>query len=136
MGRPALAAVVVALACAATAAASPHAYVSNCGTLVEHPKTITLACGDANYGLAKLAWVNWARLTATAAGVAQANDCRPNCAAGHFHNYPVRVAATKLTRCGDKDVYLRLNVNYLARRPAGLHKLDVWTYTCAQATRG
>lgn len=133
MVRPALAAVLIALACAATAGARSPAYVSDCGTLVQHPKTLTLACADANYGLAKLAWTHWGGVTATATGVASANDCTPNCAAGHFHSYPVRVAATKLTRCRGKDVYLRLNVDYLAKRPAGLHKLDAWTYTCAQA---
>jgi hypothetical protein len=135
MGRPALAALVVALACAATAAAaSSPPYVSDCGKLVQYPKALTLACGDGNYGLAKLSWTHWGEATTTATGVAQANDCKPNCAAGHFHSYPARVAATKLTTCGAKHIYLRLTVDFLATRPSGYHKLDVWKYTCAQAT--
>jgi hypothetical protein len=136
MARIGLATVLATLACAAAATAAAPTYVSDCGTLVQHPRTLILACGDANYGLAKLAWGLWGKATATATGVAQINDCTPNCAAGHFHSYPARVAATKLTTCGDKRVYLRLTNSFTGRRPSGFHKLDVWTYTCAEARRG
>ncbi|HEV2592030.1 MAG TPA: hypothetical protein VGU02_09060, partial [Gaiellaceae bacterium] len=63
------------------------AWIWNCGPLVSAPKTLTLACADANYGLASLAWRSWGRGTATAHGKASANDCNPYCAAGHFHSY-------------------------------------------------
>jgi hypothetical protein len=135
MGRPALAAALVALVCAATATGSSPAYVSNCGTLVQHPKSVTIACGDGNYSLAKLAWMHWGDASATATGVADVNDCKPYCAAGHFHTFAVRVAATKLTKCGSRRIYLGLTIDYPSTKPTGHPKHEEWPVTCAQALR-
>jgi len=109
---------------------NPTAWIWNCGPLVAQPKVLTLACADANYGLASLAWHGWGKASATATGVARANDCTPNCAAGHFHSYRVRVTATRLRACGRARYYARLTIAYTSARPQGISKRDVHTLGC------
>jgi hypothetical protein len=106
------------------------AWIWNCGPLVAQPKSLTLACADANYELASLAWHGWGKASATATGVARANDCTPNCAAGHFHSYRVRVTATTLRACGRARYYARLVIAYAGARPQGIAKRDVHTLGC------
>jgi hypothetical protein len=106
------------------------AWISNCGPLASAPRTLILACADANYSLASLTWHGWGRATATASGKARANDCTPNCAAGHFHSYPVTVTATQLRACGQARYYARLTIAYAGKRPAGIAKRDVHSLSC------
>jgi hypothetical protein len=106
------------------------AWISNCGPLVSSPKSLVLACADANYSLSKLGWHAWGKATATAKGVAVANDCTPNCAAGHFHSYPVAVTASRLSACGRAKVYTRLTLVYAGKRPAGIAARDTQTLNC------
>lgn len=106
------------------------AWIWNCGPLVSAPASIVLTCADANYELASLRWRGWGRATATATGKAHANDCTPNCAAGHFHAYAVRVSATRLFACGKARAYERLTISYSGARPAGIAKRDVHALGC------
>lgn len=55
------------------------------------PSEYLLACGDGNNRLVGLRWETWGPGSATATGTDMVNDCRPYCAAGRFHAYPVRV---------------------------------------------
>ncbi|WP_435853806.1 hypothetical protein [Streptomyces misionensis] len=55
------------------------------------PTDFILACGDGNSRLMGLHWKQWSPDAATAIGVNVVNDCKPYCAAGHFHGYPVTV---------------------------------------------
>ncbi|MCJ0869555.1 hypothetical protein [Streptomyces sp. AP-93] len=55
------------------------------------PKEYLLACGDGNNRLVGLQWDTWGPASATATGIDMVNDCRPYCAAGRFHAYPVTV---------------------------------------------
>ncbi|MFZ3474325.1 hypothetical protein ACODT3_04460 [Streptomyces sp. 4.24] len=55
------------------------------------PAEYLLACGDGNNRLVGLRWDSWGSRTATATGTDMVNDCRPYCAAGRFHGYPVTV---------------------------------------------
>ncbi|MER6981673.1 hypothetical protein [Streptomyces carpinensis] len=55
------------------------------------PDAFILACGDANSRLASLHWSAWNARSAVARGVNFVNDCKPYCAAGTFHSYPVIV---------------------------------------------
>ncbi|MER8007907.1 hypothetical protein [Streptomyces sp. NPDC094149] len=55
------------------------------------PADFMLACGDGNSRLASLRWTTWGRNSAKAQGVNWVNDCKPYCAAGRFHAYPVVV---------------------------------------------
>jgi hypothetical protein len=106
------------------------AWINNCGPLVSAPRELVLACGDANYLLANLKWRGWGKPTATATGVAQANTCTPNCAAGKFRSYRMTAAASKLTTCGKARYYATLTIVYPGARPAGLAKRDVHTLSC------
>ncbi|MER6185796.1 hypothetical protein [Streptomyces sp. NPDC001652] len=55
------------------------------------PTDFMLACGDGNSRLTSLRWSQWGTDAARAKGVNWVNDCKPYCAAGHFHAYPVTV---------------------------------------------
>ncbi|KUN09700.1 hypothetical protein AQI95_03820 [Streptomyces yokosukanensis] len=53
------------------------------------PEDFILACGDGNSRLIDLHWTEWGPDGAKAIGVNMVNDCKPYCAAGTFHAYPV-----------------------------------------------
>jgi hypothetical protein len=105
------------------------AWINNCGPLVSAPPLV-LACGDANYLLANLKWRGWGKPTATATGVARANTCTPNCAAGKFRSYRMTATASKLSTCGKARYYATLTIVYPGARPAGTAKRDVHTLGC------
>jgi hypothetical protein len=95
------------------------------------PEEIVLACGDGNFSLESLRWKGWGAATATAAGVVHENDCKPYCAAGHFHDYPVTVAATALKSCkAGRRQYTGLSWRYTGRRPPGGRPGDAVTLNC------
>ncbi|HEX5448940.1 MAG TPA: hypothetical protein VFW85_02640 [Gaiellaceae bacterium] len=107
-----------------------NAWINNCGPLVSAPSSLVLACADANYSLEKLKWKGWGTVAAKATGSASANDCTPNCAAGHFHSYPVQIIADGLQACGRAKIYTRLTILYPGKRPAGISGRDVHSLTC------
>ncbi len=71
------------------------------GKPVVRPTEVTLACGDGNAVAQKLSWTGWGERFAAAVGTLSMNDCTPNCAAGHFHSYPVVLVAQGSQRCPD-----------------------------------
>ncbi|HVV57569.1 MAG TPA: hypothetical protein VHC45_04345 [Gaiellaceae bacterium] len=106
------------------------AWINDCGPLVSRPQTLVITCADANYELASLAWHGWGGARATATGVVKANDCTPNCAAGHFHEYTVTATADELRACGAARYYGRLTIAYPGARPQGIANRDVRTLGC------
>jgi hypothetical protein len=106
------------------------AWINDCGPLVSAPHSLVLTCADANYELVRLSWHGWGGAAATAAGSARANDCKPNCAAGHFHSYPITARASRLSVCGRARYYARLTITYASRRPAGIAKHDIHALGC------
>ena len=75
-----------------TSVFSEQTVVVNCLSKPQvRPGSFTLACADANDGLIRLSWTSWTPHLASGYGTEQVNDCNPNCAAGHFHSYPVLV---------------------------------------------
>ncbi|MFD5407533.1 hypothetical protein [Streptomyces griseorubiginosus] len=84
------------------------------------PTNFMLACGDGNSRLASLHWTRWDAGGARAKGVNWVNDCKPYCAAGHFHAYPVTVRLDR-TRPWKKQPqvshYSRITLTYPAARP-------------------
>ncbi|MEU2430455.1 hypothetical protein ABZ611_13255 [Streptomyces sp. NPDC007861] len=78
-----------------SAAAQPRAgvVVIDCFSKPQvRPEKYLIACGDGNSGLTELKWRDWGRSVARGSGLNVVNDCKPNCAAGKFHSYPVEVA--------------------------------------------
>ncbi|MFE9629691.1 hypothetical protein [Streptomyces sp. NPDC006463] len=67
------------------------------------PEEYLLACGDGNNRLVGLRWDTWGQRTATATGTDMVNDCRPYCAAGRFHPYPVTVTLSKPEPWPERD---------------------------------
>lgn len=59
------------------------------------PREYVLACGDGNNQLVRLHWDAWGPKHATATGTDMVNDCKPYCAAGRFHAYPVKVTLSR-----------------------------------------
>ena len=105
--------------------------IPDCFTRVVAPRTVTLACGDGNFWLGGLRWSGWGAATATATGTAHANDCKPYCAAGHFHAYPVTVAASRPATClGGLRQYTRLSLRYTAARRPGARATETETFPC------
>jgi hypothetical protein len=71
---------------------SPRYVVLDCGLKPQtKPGTIVLTCADAGMGLQGLHWTSWTSELASGYGTEWENDCKPNCAAGHIHHYPVLV---------------------------------------------
>lgn len=101
------------------ASARGRTVVHNCtGKGVAHPARYVLACADGNAALSGMHWRDWGAARTTAPGRLTLNDCTPNCAQGHFHTYPVNVAAGRRSR-GRGAMYRLLVVRYTGRRPHG-----------------
>jgi len=58
--------------------------LSNCGTAVTSPSSITISCADANRYLSNITWTNWGKPVATGTATLNWNTCTPSCAAGTF----------------------------------------------------
>ena len=84
------------------------------------PTNFMLACGDGNSRLASLHWTRWDAGGARAEGVNWVNDCKPYCAAGHFHAYPVTVRLDRSQPWKKRPQvshYSRITLTYPATRP-------------------
>ncbi|WP_329342866.1 hypothetical protein OG866_41405 [Streptomyces sp. NBC_00663] len=84
------------------------------------PADFMLACGDGNSRLASLHWSRWDADGARARGVNWVNDCKPYCAAGHFHAYPVTVRLDRPQPWKKRPQvahYSRITLEYPAARP-------------------
>ncbi|MFD4576113.1 hypothetical protein ACFWNK_26985 [Streptomyces sp. NPDC058417] len=110
---------------ATPAAAAPRAKTPVLVDCLWHPKVrphdYVLACGDGNSRLTKLTWDRWNARSAKARGVNVVNDCKPYCAAGRFHAYPVVVRLDKAEtwkKHPRQQRYGRITLEYPADRPA------------------
>jgi hypothetical protein len=63
------------------------------------PKAIVVACGDGNFFVDHIRWSRWRSTSAVGTGTGHLNDCTPNCAAGHFHTFPVTVRLSRVVEC-------------------------------------
>ena len=83
------------------------------------PASFVLGCGDGGYGLSGAHWTRWAGADAAGVGTEYLNDCSPNCAAGHFHDYPVDIKLTgsDLVAQNEPFAYTMITLTYLGARP-------------------
>ncbi len=107
---------------AGSAAGAARFVVLDCtGQAQVKPGTITLACADNGIGLTHLHWTSWTPELASAYGTEWRNDCKPNCAAGHIHHYPVRAmlwgSATVQGHPAERR-YTEATLSYPKGRPA------------------
>ena len=108
---------MIAALLVAVALAPPRAIPDCAGKPVAKPAEIVLACGDANFGIRKLRWTNWGKPTARANGTAYANDCKPYCAAGHFHTYTATVVASGRQVCHGVPSYAEVRIAFPGKTP-------------------
>jgi hypothetical protein len=102
---------------AAFSVGSPRALPDCLGKPHVQPVSVVLACADANFGVRKLRWARWGQATARATGVAYANDCKPYCAAGHFHTYRAVLVASGRQVCRGVPSYARVRVSFPGATP-------------------
>jgi len=101
-----------------TVAATQTTGLPDCqGKLLVKPASITLACGDGNFYAEKLKWTGWGEAFAAATGAGKVNDCQPNCAAGHFHSYPMLLMVAGSQMCGGHPAYARVVYAFIGRSP-------------------
>lgn len=75
-----------------TALVSAAVVWSGCAQQAQvRPASIVIACADGNFYVDHLRWTTWGPRSAVGKGIAQRNDCTPNCAAGHFHSSAMTV---------------------------------------------
>jgi len=109
-----------AIAMSAFASGTGRRVVGDCTKSQAHPATIVIFCADANASLTHLHWSSFGGPSASGSGRYSVNDCTPNCAAGKFHSYPIRLVLSKAKLCPDHvDDYRRADITFTAARPPG-----------------
>ncbi len=124
-----------AAAAAATRSAVPgfygcRAFVSKHPLAVVRPRSIVVACADANFYLTRMHWATWTASGATGTAVGHQNDCTPNCAAGHFHTYPATVTLSKPRSCDGHKVFTTLAWRFTKPTPKGIALSGTTTFNC------
>jgi hypothetical protein len=102
---------------AAVGPAARHVTEHLCDTYDYRPGQITVACGDGNAQVVHLRWPEWTTARAVGVGTWRQNDCKPNCAAGTFHDYPVRLALTDPMHTGPRRIFGRVIANFPGKAP-------------------
>jgi FlgD Ig-like domain len=69
------------------------------------PRSIILTCADAGLLVGKINWTRWTRQVATGVGVVHWNDCKPDCARGHFHSRRgAHLTLSRVVRCKSRGL--------------------------------
>lgn len=76
---------------------------------------------------APLKWTGWTATGGLGSGFNWVNNCRPNCAAGTFHLYPVKLHAWQPKKVGGRLIFTRMTVTYTSGWPSTVpSKTDVF----------
>ena len=109
-----------AVAVSALASGSARRVVGDCTKSQVRPSSIVLACADDNLVLTHLHWSSFGASDATAAGDYYVNGCTPDCAAGKFHSYPIKLTLSEARECPDgHNDYREASFTFLATKPRG-----------------
>jgi len=104
----------------ASAGAIAPVKVSECGLKkpTTQPKSLILTCADAGVILNHLKWRYWGEQVATAMGTSTENDCKPNCAAGHDHDFGIVATLWRVkSNTAGGAQYTRVTVTYTGKHP-------------------
>lgn len=103
------------------ASAAPVMALPDCqGKPQVRPATVLFACADGNFEADHVAWSGWGKNSTTGYGIAQSNDCTPNCAAGHMHSYKINVIVSGHQTCpGGRPAYLNVTFRWPGANPGG-----------------
>ena len=95
------------------------------------PARVVFACGDGNFYATGLSWTHWGTADAEATGAGHQNDCTPDCAAGHFHTYKLRVRLSRPVVCvTGRHEFSRLAWWFIATKPAQVLRAGSETLPC------
>jgi hypothetical protein len=115
--------VIVALAAVSVAAADARTFYPNCTSKLRYkPRTLSVFCADGGMQVKRIRWQRW--VAAEARGRSRwtyVNDCRPNCAEGHFHRYRVRLVLRRVGTCAanGERIFTRMTVIFVGRKWSG-----------------
>jgi hypothetical protein len=87
-----------------------------------------------NFG--KIHWSKWTKKKAVGSGANWLNDCKPNCAKGKFHGYPVTLKLTTPKKVAGKNIFTRMTVTYTQNLPAHAVKTTTWKVTHSTSKAG
>ena len=77
------------------------------GVTPKHEPAGLLMSGDGSLYAKDVTWSGWGTATATGHGIAEANNCQPDCAKGTFSAHPVSIVLSKPVRWHADMVYSR-----------------------------
>jgi hypothetical protein len=117
------------LAQAATTNSGAVPAVLNCGMgkAIVRPKTLTLACADANNLAKELVWSKWATTGAAASGVDTWNTCVPNCAASKkWDSASADFTLNHAVQTSKGWLFERLLVRITGQTPRGVNRTVIY----------
>lgn len=80
-----------------------------------------------NFG--SIHWSKWNKTKAAGSGGNWLNDCKPSCAGGKFHGYPVKLTLTRPKMVAGKHIFTRMTVTYTQNLPPHAIKTTTWKVT-------
>jgi hypothetical protein len=96
--------------------------VGSCTKPVAHPESFVINC-DGSLQVKDLKWSQWSESSATAAGIAEIDNCVPYCAAGRWRSDPVKM--TLATPMWDQCmwVFQTIELTFIGPHPRGQRAL-------------
>jgi hypothetical protein len=96
------------------------------------PAEVVFACADANFYATRISWTYWGTAEADGIGVGYMNDCKPYCAAGHFHTYRLSVRLSRPVVCvNGRREFSRIAWRFTGTKPAHVARADGETLPCS-----
>jgi hypothetical protein len=71
-------------------------------------------------------WSKWTKKKAHGSGGNWLNDCKPDCARGKFHSYPVTLSLSRPRKVVGKHVFTRMTVTYTQNLPPHAAMTTTW----------
>ncbi len=105
------------------------------GELMVKPASITYSGDGSAYfaGAARsnhrdkpLTWSSWTATAGKGSGFNWLNNCTPNCAAGTFHAFPVKLDAYRPKRLGGHLIFTRMKVTFTGKMPKHSTRTQLW----------
>lgn len=79
-----------------------------------------------NHRAKPLSWSSWTAKGGQGSGFNWLNDCTPNCAAGTFHRFAVKLQAYRPRREGGHLIFTRMKVTYTGKMPKHGSSTQTW----------
>jgi hypothetical protein len=82
----------------------------------------------------RLNWTSWTSTGGRGSGFNWLDNCQPSCAAGTFHQYPVKLHVWRPEHVGGHLIFTRMTVRYTGTRPSGVAQKQVFKVTHSGGT--